>query len=333
MPLPSQPSRTVSTEQAYKKRANSLVLRCRRELVLHPQEVLDDRRFVGWLINQKPLLSRPTWRQYKAAVVYKLQLASEKNFDPIAQEALESLLPEDVEGCVSTTKKTSGAKLKRFPMKDYRQLMRELSEHTNPWAPDLKNWLTAGLLTGLRPREWGQAKMTIRDGEPALVVVNAKATNHRAHGPTRTIMLGGLTDEERTIIKSHLERATMFAKTGEFQNRFYQGCAAVLARTVRQLWRKRGTGYVTLYSARHQFSADAKASGLLPEELAALMGHAVDTTATKHYGKKTAGMEMIRVRPDPKEVAKVRSALRATFKGPGHQPMPRVLPSPKPSTE
>ncbi len=333
MPLPARPARTVSTEQAYKKRANALRLRCRKELVLHQQEVLDYRQFVGWLITQKTFWSRPTWRQYKAAVVYELEMAAEKNFDPVAQEALEALLPIDVEGCMPTTKKTSGSKLKRFPNKDYRQLMRELDQHPNPWSADLKRWLSAGLLTGLRPREWGQAKMTMRDGEPALLVTNAKATNQRAHGPTRTIMLGGLTNEERALIKDHVDRATLFAKAGQFQNRFYQGCAAVLARTVRRLWPKRETGHVTLYSARHQFSADAKATGLLPEELAALMGHAVDTTATKHYGKKTAGLDMIRVRPDPKEVAKVRSVLKASFNGPGHQPMPRPVPTLKPPSE
>lgn len=332
MPLPSRPARTVSTEQAYKKRTAALKLRCRRELGLHPQEHLDYRHFVGWLVTQKTLWSRPTWRQYKAAVVYVLEVEKEKNFDPIAQEALEALLPVDVEGCVPTTRKTSGAKLKRFPYNDYRKLLRALDEHPSPWSADLKRWLAAGLLTGLRPREWGQAKMIIRDGEPALLVTNAKATNQRAHGPTRTILLGGLTDEERGLIKKHVERASLFVKTGQFQNRFYQGCAAVLARTARKIWRKRETGYVTLYSARHQFSADAKASGLLPEELAALMGHAVDTTATKHYGKKTAGLEMIRVRPDPKEVAKVRSALKASFNGPGYEPMPRPVPKPKPST-
>jgi hypothetical protein len=333
MPLPSRPARTVSTEQAYKKRTAALKQRCKRELALHPQEQLDSRHFVGWLVTQKTLWSRPTWRQYKAAVVYVLEVEKEKNFDPIAHEALEALLPVDVEGCVPATRKTSGSKLKKFPNKDYKKLMQALDDHPSPWSMDLKRWLTAGLLTGLRPREWGQAKMIMRDGEPALLVTNAKATNQRAHGPTRTIMLGGLYDQEREIIKQHVERATQFAKVGQFQNRFYQGCAATLAKTARRIWRKREAGYVTLYSARHQFSADAKASGLLPEELAALMGHAVDTTATKHYGKKTAGIEMLRVRPDPKEVAKVRSVLKARFNGPGYQPMPKPAPVLKPPSE
>jgi len=98
------------------------------------------------------------------------------------------------------------------------------------------------------------------------------------------------------------------------------------------LWPKR-TSHATLYSMRHQFSANAKASGFTREEIAALMGHAVDTTATQHYGKKTAGYEMITVRPDPAEVARIRSV----FKGRMQPPNPTVriqnIPVLKPSDE
>ena len=331
MALPAHPQRTASTERDYRRRTGELIRRCRRDLSIHHHESLDYRRFVGWLITQKKQWSRPTWRQYKAAVAYVLETESEQRYDAVAQEALETLLPVTVEGCPASTKKTSGSKLKRFPLRDYRQLMRELEEHPNQWAADLQRWISASILTGLRPREWGQASFTTKGGEPALVVINAKATNQRAHGPTRTILLGGLTDQERDMIRKHLDRATLFAKADQF-SQFYQGCAAVLARTVRKLWPKRSE-HVTLYSTRHQFSADAKASGLLPEELAALMGHAVDTTATKHYGKKTAGFDMIRVRPDPAEVARVRSALKQSFRGPGNEPMPSVRPVLKPNPD
>ena len=331
MPLLARPQRSSSTQQAYQLRTRNLVRRCRRELKIHPHEALDYRRFVGWLITHKTQWSRPTWRQYKAAVAYTLEIETELRHDPVAQEALETLLPVDVEGCPASTQRTSGSKLKRFPVREYRQILKALdTPPSSPWANDLQRWLQAGLLTGLRPQEWAQSKWTHRDGEAALLVTNAKATNQRAHGPTRTILLGGLTDDERALIRAHLDRASIFVKANRFRQ-FYQGCAAVLARTVRRLWPKR-QGHVTLYSARHQFSADAKASGLLPEELAALMGHAVDTTATKHYGKKTAGLEMVRVRPDPREVAKVRLAFRHGYRGQTAEPLPRPLPQLRPKS-
>ena len=48
-------------------------------------------------------------------------------------------------------------------------------------------------------------------------------------------------------------------------------------------------GNITLYTARHQFSANAKSDGLSKEEVAALMGHASIYTAGEHYGKRRGG--------------------------------------------
>lgn len=329
MPLPPKPTRNLNTEKEYKRRTRDLIRKCRRELKIHKNDVLDHRHFVGWLITNKTQWSRPTWRQYKSSVAYSLEIESLQHHDPIAQEAWETLMPVDVEGCLPTTKRTSGSKMKRFPLKDFLKIVRVLEENPNRWSLDLINWLNAGLLTGLRPMEWSQTQyIEAEDGVDYLLVKNAKATNNRAHGPSRKIILDGLSNEEKNVIKNHLERATLFTHAGQFKS-FYMGCASVLSRTARAVWPKR-TEHLTLYSVRHQFSADAKASGLLPEELAALMGHAVDTTAARHYGKKTAGYEMIRVRPDPEEVAKVKTILRYGYNlshDNKYQPMPKPTPN------
>jgi hypothetical protein len=55
---------------------------------------------------------------------------------------------------------------------------------------------------------------------------------------------------------------------------------------------------ITLYSARHQFIADAKASGLTLYEIAALVGHASIRTASEHYGKKKVGRRGRKIRND-----------------------------------
>lgn len=315
-PLP-EPTRTSQTEAQYRRRTRNLIRQCREHLTLPPTEPLDYRQFVGWLVTRKSTYSRPTWRQYKASVCYVLQVEAEQRGNAIAQEAYEILLPIDVEGCVRKTKKTSGSKLKRFPVKDFHQVLKQLERSTSPWAEDLRRWMVAGIITGLRPMEWSTAVLEERAGVLHLTVVNAKATNDRAHGPTRTIFLDGLTEDERKIIREHVERANLWQQADQFAS-FYQGCAGALARTCRALWSKRQQ-FPTLYSLRHQFSADAKASGLTREELAALMGHAVDTTAGRHYGKKTAGHSLIRVRPDPKEVAKVRQSYRMPAPQPKQQ--------------
>lgn len=330
MPLPSQPKRDITTQISYANRARALQARCLKELKIHKHEELDPRQLVGWLVTKKTQWSRPTWRQYKAAIAYKLELESENNFDPVAQEALESLMKVDVEGCPSSTKKTSGSKMKRFPMRDFRKILNALEYEKHDWSGDLENWLIAGLLTGLRPGEWARTKYFEDESGPYILVQNAKKTNGRAHGPTRTILLDGLNNSERNTIKEHISRANIFEHANDYK-RFYHACAAILSRLTRRLWPKR-TEHVTLYSTRHQFSANAKASGLLPEELAALMGHAVDTTAVKHYGKKVSGNDIILVRPNPEEVAKVRSTLKYSYDL-RQKPMPKMRPLPQLNNE
>lgn len=306
-------TRSESTKKEYKRRAQELSRRCRKELNIHPHEILDLRKFIGWLITQKPTWARTTWRQYKASVIYFLEQEIERNNDPIAQESLELLLPEDVQGCVVKSKRTSAIKLKKFPLNDFQLLNNHLNENPGMWHEPLRRWLIAGMLTGLRPQEWANTIYTIKAGEEALVVNNAKNTNGRAHGPTRTILLGGLTDEERSIIKKHVEKSQEWEQNQQYQ-KFYQACASTLGRIGKILWPNREQK-VSFYSARHQFSADAKASGLTREEIAALMGHAVDETATVHYGRKTAGHSICRVRPDPVEVNRIRNTYQNRYKG------------------
>lgn len=314
MALQEKPTRDESTKQKYKKRTQELIRRCRKDLQISVYDQLDLRQFVGWLISRKTEWSRPTWRFYKSSVVYFLEKEIEESGKhEVAEEALELLLEHGVEGCVKKTEKTSGKKLKKFPVKDFYKLHTYLSEHEGRWHEPLRRWLISGLLTGLRPQEWANTTYTNALGEEALIVKNAKATNGRAHGPTRTILLGGLSDEERNIIKTHVERANEWQEHDQYQY-FYNACANTLGRLSRSIWPRRPQ-HVSLYSARHQFSADAKASGLSREEIAALMGHAVDDTATKHYGKKTAGATLVMVKPDPAEVNKIRSTYHNRFSG------------------
>lgn len=322
MPLPKKPTRTIGTEAAYRRRALELARRCRKELNLHNHERLDYRRFTGWLITQKKQWTRETWRQYKAATAFFLDDLVRQHEDATAEEALEQLLKVGTDGCLTKSDRTSGSKLKRFPVNDYKKLEQYLQSHPAPWNQDLKRWVIAGLLTGLRPKEWGGTIWTTKDGEDALEITNAKATNGRSHGVKRTLLLGGLTQTELDVIKEHVERAQVWANVDQFSH-FQRGVSSALGKAVRTLWPKRSER-VTLYSARHQFSANAKASGFLPEELAAMMGHAVDITAARHYGRKVTGFEVVRVRPDPKEVERVRKIEWNKYVGPQSQPMPEI---------
>jgi integrase len=317
------PTRTNETVTVYIKRAKSLAKRAMSELGLAPGERLDARQFVAWLETLRPTLSKASWRQYKSSVVCFLEGYDE----PEALEAVDYLRELDTQGCSKTSLKTSGSKLKRFSWRDFQKITDHLRNKPGKWHRPLLDWLICGCLTGLRPQEWVGAQVVDLQGEKALVVKNAKGTNGRSHGPTRTLLLSALSIDELQTLRNHIERATTWAGMDQFDE-FYDGCSLTLYYVSRKLWPRRQR-HVTLYSCRHQFTANAKASGFSTAEIAAMMGHRVDTTATKHYGKKVAGNELLRVRALESDVDRVEQKFHAR-NAKAAKPAARPDPVPKP---
>lgn len=322
MRLPEQPTRTPITDRRYRQRGTLLIARCRRDLALPDHEDLDPRRLVGWLARHRPTWSRHTWRQYKAAVMHLLAAFVDR--DGAVQEAMSALHALGSEGCLRRGTRTSASKLKRFPAQDRQRLIDRLAATPSTWSDDLARWLRVGALVGLRPDEWGESWVLHDQGRPVLRVRNAKVTNGRAHGPFRHLLLSGLSDHERADLETHVARARDFINRNQ-PGRMTQGCAQLLAKTARIVWPRR-TRYPTLYSLRHQFAADAKASGLTLTEIAALMGHAVDATSVAHYGRRQAGMDLVRVQAPADEVARIRRPQDAARHN--GQRLPRTHPTP-----
>lgn len=307
--FPENPTRTPETVSIYLRRAKNLIRRAAQELSLNAGETLDARQFAAWLIDLRPALAPTSWRQYKSAAICFLEQCD----DAAALDALDFLREQDSSTCAKDTQKTSSTKLKRFPWRDFQKLTDYLRENPGKWHRPLLDWIVSASLTGLRPQEWLNAELAEIAGETALLVKNAKNTNGRAHGATRTLLLGALASEEVDTLRRHLERIKTWAAMDQFQD-FYSGCALTLHYLSRKLWPRRQK-HVTLYSCRHQFTANAKASGFSTAEIAAMMGHAVDTTATRHYGRKAAGHELLRVRAPQTEIDRVRQKFSSTQAG------------------
>lgn len=331
--FPENPSRTDQTVSIYLKRAKNLAKRAKKELELGADDPLDARQFAAWLADLKPSLSKASWRQYKSAAICFLERFDEEE----ALQAVDFLREIDSGGCVKDSTKTSSSKLKRFPWRDFQKLTDHLRSHNGKWHVPLLDWLVSASLTGLRPQEWVGAEISQLAGEAALVVKNAKGTNGRSHGPTRTLLLGALAKEEIETIARHIERARQWAGMDQFDD-FYEGCALTLYYVSRKLWPRRQK-HITLYSCRHQFTANAKASGFSTAEVAAMMGHRVDTTATRHYGKKAAGHELLRVRALQDDVDRVEQKFEKTLSGQRAkakaepQPKPRKAPAAEPESK
>lgn len=294
-------TREKTTEQNYIKRYNILQRQSKKELNILLKDDIDIRQFVGWLASKRLSYGKSTWRQYKNSCIYSIGLQEQTDAHT---EALLFLSELTSNGCQTKTLNTSGQKLKKIPIKDLDKIMNHLENYDGKWHIALKEWLLSGIITGLRPQEWINANFVKEEKYDTLVVKNAKNTNGRAHGETRTIVLSKLTENEKITIKNHLSRIKTFYSIDEY-NSFYDHCAFSLYYINRKLFPNRKK-HITLYSTRHQFSANAKSSGFSKAEIAAMMGHANDITATKHYGKKVSGNEELKVSAISADIAKVK---------------------------
>jgi hypothetical protein len=117
------------------------------------------------------------------------------------------------------------------------------------------------------------------------VVQNAKATNGRALGKIRTLDLQGMSPRDLAIVFFFSAHMREKAEQGEFPH-IQKMCTNLLRSINIALWPHRKGSY-TIYSARHQLSANAK-SMYDRETVAALMGHASIKTAKRHYGRASA---------------------------------------------
>lgn len=148
------------------------------------------------------------------------------------------------------------------------------------------------------------------------MVRNAKHTHGRTCGETRSLDVSGLSPSEQADIRYLSNRLS----EGDYA-KVYAACRKRLAWVAKTLWPGREKR-PTLYSARHQFSADAKRSGMSKTEIAACMGHQSPETASSHYGHRTAGRSPVRVSPSAENIALVGGgrdcAENTGFIGAGH---------------
>lgn len=197
---------------------------------------------------------------------------------------------------------TSGQKAKNISKKDLQKLLMSLSVSKSKWSIATRIWMAAGYMTGLRPIEWGTARIEFKDNEKWVVVQNAKNTNGRATGKERRIKLTKLLQDEFDLIVVQIGLATEAFNAGSWDE-YYDGCRFFLHQTCMRLWPQRKHN-PTLYTARHMFSANAKAV-FGKTEVAALMGHASDMTAIRNYAKRRSAHGGLNVEPSEEDVAKV----------------------------
>lgn len=299
-------SKIKETKESYIKRAVNLMHKAYREADKLNHEFASQNYFITYKDKKYKCIStlrtsiwakkywaktiRPnTWRQYRASLIYYAELMHEKgNVKTEALEKIKGILQSTQGGDKKElTPKTSASKKKTISEKDFRKLDDALKKSKNKWASATRLWLKCSILTGLRPIEWTQSKIVNEGNEVILVIENAKNTNGRSIGKYRHISLNHLDKDEIKLIQQNIKISQQF-KSQELWDKYYQGCSNVLKYTSRKVF-KYAKRFPTLYTGRHQFSANLKVNGYKPNEIASLMGHISDLTNQEHYGRKVYG--------------------------------------------
>ncbi|MCW8972561.1 MAG: tyrosine-type recombinase/integrase, partial [Gammaproteobacteria bacterium] len=219
-------------------------------------------------------------------------------------------------------KMTSEKKIKYIPEKDRTKLFNSLRNTSGGYWHDVGVMIFSVMyFTGIRPIEITQSTVINIHNDAgklvsALRVKNAKNTNGRGNGEFRTIPLDKHNEDFINGIRQFLESAS-FPRLANGHSttpeNYVKKASEAFGKHIRKIFPKR-KNHICLYSARHQFAADAKRSGIRQTEVAALLGHACDRTAYIHYAKSSRSSSTKRI---PKalrsEVATVRKKLSKAF--------------------
>ncbi len=286
-------TRIKKTEEDYAKKASSLLTRYEKETGKVWDSDFQD--FNVWLKSIRSGLMKASWRQYRAALIYYLGSLGADN------EQLKLVKNITTAKCKRKSNKTSTQKEKKITQEEMETLVEFFSEQKSKWDSLLISWLQSAIITGLRPQEWETVQL---DGFK-LIVKNAKNTNGRCFSSHRTLDLSRISEDDYDDLETFISQLNLYVREhGNSFEHVYKQCRNRLYKVTRKIWPGRNK-YPALYTGRHQFSANAKKNQNL-EEVAALMGHKNNATATEHYGKKVHGEKKTdMVLPDPNEVALV----------------------------
>jgi len=208
--------RTLATQEKYHIRAVQLIFRAKKEL---ENEQLTPPQIAQWLVINNHAYSKATWRQYRAALVYAFTRQIQDNTDNSYDLSTAISLLKKAASPIGRleSRQTSAQKQKKMGESDLICLMDYFNGKPSRHGLATQAWLLSGLWAGLRPCEWEHAVFTPSN---ELVIINAKNTQGRAHGVTRTLDMADLTEQEQQVLCLHfdyVQQAKLIPGRKEFQ--------------------------------------------------------------------------------------------------------------------
>lgn len=255
---------------------------------------------------------QPTWRKIRAELKYYFETTEQKTLATM----IDHLPRTKIEA--QDKKKEPRKNYISLPKKLYKELQQELLNTSGKYGILAYALLESIWLTGIRPKEWISMVMSENfqdSGRHMLRVENAKNTNDRSFDKYRNLIVTATSDEELHCLR-HLKLTVNDIKkeAGGDPEKSLEAWKKVLNSVGTTLYnankkvRPNSKKTISLYSARHQFAADAKASDISQYELAALMGHASIDTAIRYYGRKRTGYpRKFRTRAQLKQTEKLKN--------------------------
>lgn len=287
---PSEQTRTAETETFYNYRA-TLIL---RKIADHlpPETPIGPTEIHNWLKSNINTVRQNTGRLYKAVLVHHITknmecgVYSESESVPVIAK-IKTLPTNPVQ---PKEHRSSSNSAKQVNEKLVEKLLVKLDAKAGYATHCAALMFQSTIIAGLRPVEWTTARVEFSDETSGitLVVKNAKNTNGRANSDYRKIEIRP--GKESDIVRQTIEYIRSLTETGLSQTTILNAVRqAVRLANIRTSKGKK----VTMYSARHQFSANIK-NTKTREEVAKMMGHASINTAANHYGKGRYGHKAFR---------------------------------------
>lgn len=256
-------------------------------------------RFVAWFfaVREHRRWSDRTWRKYRCAFEQwmneRLRNGTGKDHEfwmtSLINEFHYERMDEHEMGAKNRRSNSQGnaGRWKFFDRADANEIIDILThENRSTYGEHLSHWIRAGLYTGLRPIEWRATQYKTDRSEEGvlkhfLIVSNFTSMNARGSRVVRVLDVTNLPENLQESIK-HMSRIGYRMHMEGSWDTFYRQCSQLLTRTCRTRWGRKNL--YTLYSCRHQFIANMKAT-YDPVTVAVLAGYGIHEVARKYYAR------------------------------------------------
>jgi hypothetical protein len=309
--MPAQAHRTLKTVETYEREVGRLVAQCVAE---NPNDNAREQALVRtalWFLAQHGRWSPATIRIFAAALLQEMgRMLEFDRFDPDFPEAillkrLKHDRPAPAEKatrsknakkvahqkCEAAKKKPRAKPRKSLPVRELRALRGYFLSSEDEFSLWVAGYITLASHIGWRPGEM----LALKRNGTVLAAPAEKHTNGRGLTDTCRIDIAAFLEKIRLIRSANLiELIDKWTADTRKWEAFYRGITrlqdninARLASACKHLKLKR----VCTYTFRHFAVACMKASGFSRAEIAVILNHATDRTASQHYARRSRGIK------------------------------------------